>query len=348
MLRSSVISIFVLSLALGCVGQSVPATPPIADPTDPRYGVVVETLSTPAVNRSELDTKVPESTPVADEGTHTFQMVRVQWRWADPIDLYISRPKGVKNPPVILFLYGFNAHEDRFRNEGFQKLVTKDGFAAVGFVSAFTGRRYHDRPMKEWFVSELQLSLALSAHDVQMILDYLTTRGDLDMTRVGMFAEGSGAAIAILASGVDARIKVLDLVDPWGDWPNWLATSPIVPDKERAAYLKADFLKGVATLDPIAWLTKSQAQRVRLQEAMFAPSTPRAIKEKFKRTAATKPDLFSTVVYENPAEAKSVLAGSDVLHWLHEELASQTSPEQIEKLVEKRKEEASTPKSGQR
>jgi hypothetical protein len=81
---------------------------------------------------------------------------------------------------------------------------------------------------------------------------------------------------------------------------------------------------------------------------MFAPSTPRAIKEKFKRTAATKPDLFSTVVYENPAEAKSVLAGSDVLHWLHEELASQTSPEQIEKLVEKRKEEASTPKSGQR
>lgn len=73
-----------------------------------------------------------------------------------------------------------------------KRAVTREGFAAVGFVSALTGHRYHDRPMREWFISEPQECLAVSAHDVQMVLDYLGTRGDLNTDRVGMVAEGSG------------------------------------------------------------------------------------------------------------------------------------------------------------
>jgi cephalosporin-C deacetylase-like acetyl esterase len=80
--------------------------------------------------------------------------------------------------------------------------------------------------MKESFLSELQECLATSAHDVQMVLNYLAARGDLDMSRVGMFGQGSRAGIAILASAADPRIKVLDVLDPWGDWPTWISTSP--------------------------------------------------------------------------------------------------------------------------
>src|ERR1022692_4628664 len=76
-----------------------------------------------------------------------------------------------------------------------------------GFVSALTGQRYHDRPMKEWFVSELPEALGSSVHDVQMILNYLADRNDLDMTRVGMYGQGSGGTIAILAASADPRLK---------------------------------------------------------------------------------------------------------------------------------------------
>ena len=92
------------------------------------------------------------------------------------------KPKGVKKPPVILNLYGFPTDTDPYKNEIFDTALTKDGFAAVGFVSALTGHRYHDRPMKEWFLSDLQESLGTTAHDVQMILDYLAARGDLNTT----------------------------------------------------------------------------------------------------------------------------------------------------------------------
>lgn len=152
-------------------------------------------------------------------------------------------------------------HTDIFKEETFQAAVTKDGFAAVGFVSALTGHRYHDRPMREWFVSELQESLATSAHDVQMVLNYLATRTDLDMTRVGMFTQGSGATIGVLAAAVDPRIRVLDALDFWGDWPTWMANSPFVPEEERADYIKPEFLKKVAALDPVEWLPQNSTHK---------------------------------------------------------------------------------------
>jgi dipeptidyl aminopeptidase/acylaminoacyl peptidase len=68
--------------------------------------------------------------------------------------VYVIKPKGIKNPPVILNLYGYPADTDPYKNEVFQNALTKDGFAAVGFVSALTGHRYHDRPMKEWFLGD--------------------------------------------------------------------------------------------------------------------------------------------------------------------------------------------------
>jgi len=69
--------------------------------------------------------------------------------------------------------------------------------------------------MKEWFVSELQESLGKSAHDVQMVLNYLADRGDVDMGNVGVFGVGAGGTIAVMAASVDSRIKAIDLLDPW-------------------------------------------------------------------------------------------------------------------------------------
>jgi hypothetical protein len=229
------------------------------------------------------------------------------------------KPKGVKKPPVILYLYGYPSDTDRFKDEGFQKKVTKDGFAAVGFVSALTGHRYHDRPMREWFISELQESLAASAHDVQMVLDYLATRGDLDMTRVGMFSQGSGASIGILTSAVDPRIKVLDALDPWGDWPTWMATSPFVPEDERAQYVKPEFLKKAATLEPIEWLPKIQAKQFRFQDTIFERNTPKIAKERLR---AAVPAGTIVVIYETPEEFNALVRGKKELEWIQHQLRS--------------------------
>src|SRR5216684_3871874 len=182
------------------------------------------------------------------------------------------KPTGIKNPPVILNLYGYPADTAAYKMEVFQKELTKGGFAAVGFVSALTGHRYHGRPMKEWFLSELQESLATSAHDVQMILNFLAARGDLDMTRVGMFGQGSGATIAILASAVDPRIKVLDVLDPWGDWPTWMATSEFPPKDERPDYVKPEFLKKSRRSKPSIGCPRSRRKNSAFSNSFSIPT----------------------------------------------------------------------------
>ena len=312
-------------LSLSPIGAAqLPASPPIADPADARFRGVTEDFTSPALSASHL-IPVPPLGGFIDD-THpgyTVQLLQLQWRWGDPIDVYIIKPTGVKNPPVILNLYGYPADTDPYKNEIFQKALTKDGFASVGFVSALTGHRYHDRPMKEWFLSELQESLAASAHDVQMVLNYLAVRGDLDMNRVGMFGQGSGASIAILASAADPRIKVLDVLDPWGDWRTWIATSPFVPEDERADYLKPEFLKKAAALEPIEWLPKIQAKKFRLQQNIFETDTPKAVREKLR---ASVPAGATVVLYKTLPEFKAAFPNSTNLEWMEHELRSLQEP----------------------
>jgi hypothetical protein len=239
-------------------------------------------------------------------------LLQLQWRWGDPIDLYVMKPTGVEKPPVILYLYGYPTDTDMFKDSEWQKEATKGGFAAVGFVSALTGHRYHDRPMKEWFLSELQESLATSAHDVQMVLNYLESRGDLDVSRVGMFAQGSGASIAILASAVDPRVKVLDVMDPWGDWPTWTANSPFVPQDERPNYVTPEFLKKAAVLDPVEWLPKVHAQKFQIEQNVFDTITPTSCKEKLRAAVPTA----NVVVYKTVKDLDSAGAGTTNVGWV--------------------------------
>lgn len=317
--RVFVLGVSLLSLAPTGAAQLVPASPPIADPADTRFIGVKEDWTSPALSSSSLRPVRPLVGYDTGYSGYTVELIQVQWRWGDPLDLYVMKPKGVRKPPVILYLYGYPASTDRFKDEGFQESVTKDGFAAVGFVSALTGHRYHDRPMKEWFISELQECLATSAHDVQMVLDYLATRDDLDMTRLGMFTQGSGASIGIMASAVDPRIKVLDALDPWGDWPTWMATSPFVPEEERAEYVKPEFLKKAAALEPIDWLPKVQAKKFRLQDAVFEPNTPKVAKERLR---AAVPAGATVVIYKAPEEFNALVRTRKELEWIQQELRS--------------------------
>lgn len=205
---------------------------------------------------------------------YTRDLVRVQWRTGDPIDLFVFLPAKVKHPPVILYLYSYPADTQRFFDEGWAERATADGYAAVGFASALTGSRFRMRPLKQWFVSELQESIGTSVHDVQMVLNYLASRNDVDMSRVGMYGQGSGGTIALLAAEADPRIKVLDVLSPWGDWPDWLKESKLIDDQERDSFLKPEFLQRAAAVEPIDALRHLKLAHLRIQQIGGDAATP--------------------------------------------------------------------------
>jgi hypothetical protein len=270
---------------------------------------------------SGLEPRPPFVVQKDEEPEFVRELVRVQWRPADPIDLWVMRPKTAGKVPVILYLYGYPSDPAQFRDNGWGQRATAGGFAAVGFVSALTGQRYHMRPMKQWFISELPESMGSSVHDVQLILNYLAARGDMDVDHVAMFGMGSGASIAVLAAHADSRIRTLDLLDPWGDWPDFLRESPVVPDEERSRYTTPEFLKSVAALDPVAYLPSLKTRGLRVQQTLNEPLTPQSAKE---RIAASLPDPVQLVKYTNAEDLLKAWQINGLSGWIKQQMRSQT------------------------
>lgn len=320
------LAFFLLALLLaGAVSAqqgSGPATPNTRQvaPSRPLFlEYTNENLDSLSLEGSNL---IPEKPVVGEKDEtpeFTRELIQVRWRFADPIELYVIRPKGVEKPPIVLYLYSYPSETDRFRDDDYCRRATKGGFAAIGFVSELTGQRYHGRAMKHWFVSELQEALVTSTHDVQMILNYLSTRGDLNMDRVGMMGAGSGATIAILAASVEPRIRTLDLVDPWGDWPDWMAYSARIPDTERPNYIKPDFLKGVAPFDPIELLPKLKSLPVRLELVTDDITVPVSCQKKIESAAAQ--GSVQVIKFDTTKALLDASAGGKHFQWIKDQLA---------------------------
>jgi dienelactone hydrolase len=287
----------------------------------PLYETIQEDWSSLQIGASKLEPMPPKVGGVDEQETFTRIMTRVQWRPGDPIDLWIFLPKGATKPPVVLYLYDGN--DARFRDNNWAQRVTAGGVAAVAFVPALTGPRFHDRPMKQWFVSELQEALGSTVHDVKFILDYLASTGNFDMNRAGMFGEGKGGTIAILAAAADPRIRAVDALEPWGDWPDFLVKSPVVePDPAHADYLKPEFLKKVAPLDPVKWLPDLKVP-VRIQQTRDNDQTPLECKEAIKAAAPKQAEVLRFAALRDLGTRES---GGRLYEWIKDKLRESPMP----------------------
>lgn len=248
----------------------------------------------------------------------------LEWRPGDPIDVYIVKPKGVQNPPVILYLYSYPQDTDRFKEDLWCDYVTSNGFGAVGFVSALTGHRLEHRPPRDDFFTQLPEAIGGTVHDVQMILDFIEKRKAFDMNRVGMFGQGSGGAIAILASAADPRIKAVDTLTPWGNWPAFAKSSTFVPAEDRLQINTPEFLAGVASIDPVQWLPKVKARSLRIQNVRKDGHMPDECQENLEAAA---PETTEINQYGDGAALVPQAQGGRLLDWIKSQLQPDAKPQ---------------------
>jgi hypothetical protein len=256
-----------------------------------------------------------------DTPTFTRELIRLSYRSGDPVLIYLCIPKNVKKPPVALVTYTFpQLATSRFLKDDYCKWITDKGIAFAGFEPSYTGERYKSGPMKEWFISELPVSMSRTVHDVQIIIDYLGSRGELDKTRVGMFGQGSGGTAGILASSVDPRIKVLDALSPWGDWKNWTkSASEIRTPEDRKRFSSNPFLKTIEPYDPFVHLPKVKAQHLRMQ---FIRKTANVVDAAVDRMVKAAPARTVKKVYSDPSSSVKEMTDGKVFNWIAAKLKS--------------------------
>ncbi len=303
-------------------GASIPEMTSDADGKGFHLARAKESFSEITLKGSELKAIPPLLGSIEKKPDFIRELYQVRWRPNDPIDLYVIRPVGVKNPPVAIYLYGFPSETARFKDDSWCQRATHGGVAAIGFVSAYTGHRGELKPVTENFITRLPEALATTTHDVQMLLDYLATRNDVDMNKVGIFGQGSGATIAVLAAAADPRIKSLDLLDPWGDWPEWLKSPQDVVSSLRPALLQPDVEKALEPLEPLHFLPELKSRKIRIQfEA--DQGEPQAAIDKLKAAA---PSTSEIVVFPTSRGMYRANAGGRLFEWLDNALGAHPAP----------------------
>ena len=321
MFRFTIFALILASSRLVAGQTSAAATadaPPTPFLTEDAAGPLPERYDVLAVDKAQFLKTVVEIGQTATYPAYTEELLRVKWRQHDPIDVSIVKPSGIARPPVVIFLYGYGTDPEKFLNQQFCATLASKGFAAIGFQTALTGPRYHDRPFKKWFVSELPESIGASVHDVQLMIDYLETRNDLDTRRIGIFGQGSGGAISILVAAADRRIKAIDVMNPWGDWPDWLAHSPVVPDEERADYTSPAFLEMVNSLDPLHWMDRLAGRSFRLQQTLYDPTVPEEVRRKMQEALPKNGQLARYA--DQATYAVNVSRNGRMLDWMQDQL----------------------------
>jgi len=73
-------------------------SPPIADPADTRFESVTEDWTSPAPANQQSTTQFGRLIAYINDrpGYKSSNCLQVQWRFGDPLDLYVMKPKGVK------------------------------------------------------------------------------------------------------------------------------------------------------------------------------------------------------------------------------------------------------------
>ena len=163
------------------------------------------------------------------------------------------------------------------------------------------------------------------------MLTYLSERGDVDMNNVGIFGVGAGATIAVAAASADSRIKAIDLVDPWGNWPVWMAKSNVIPEEERSRYIKPDFLGGVSPFDSVSLLPRLTTPRVRLNQCAENSLTPSDASSKIE--AALPPGAERRRLIDGAQFDPMVAAGGHNFDWLKLQLKFQDSKQPVGKTT---------------
>ena len=162
---------------------------------------------------------------------------------------YLAIPKAGTPPyPCVLQIHGMTlSKEDFWRSDSYHRghLLTpallKEGIAVLALDAQYHGERiiYNDfqstvvMVFRKGWINRLREMVVQTVVDYRRAIDYLETRKEFDLDRIGVIGYSLGGAMAFALTGVDPRIKVLtacvtpSLIRP--RWPDQHHISAIAP-----------------------------------------------------------------------------------------------------------------------
>jgi dienelactone hydrolase len=158
-----------------------------------------------------------------DAPAYTREKVVFTGGRGDRVPAFVMLPKGAKAPhPVVLLIDGWMGGKDRWWEDDTWprgglaiKALAAHGFAAFVLDAQFHGERAAKQgylPVEELVCRECRNlrreMIVESVVDHRRALDYLASRGDMDMDRVGALGHSMGGVMTFALAALEPRLKV--------------------------------------------------------------------------------------------------------------------------------------------
>jgi dienelactone hydrolase len=245
-------TILAVGLLLGVLAWQTgsPARPYVLDydAARPAQGgfIGVRDDTQPMLTLVRAEKQPPEREWSTDDGSVEREKLSLAgWDPDEPVPALIYYKKGNKGMPVVIFMHGLGGNKEQYP-ERMQALARK-GLFVVAIDAHLHGERKVPgifpagknlgRLGNDYSIWVHQSSVSHTARDISRIIDALSARSDVDLSRVGVSGVSMGSSTCMVAAWRDRRISVvaglIGAVDFWYD----MTKTP--PGSEQDAKRKA-------------------------------------------------------------------------------------------------------------
>ncbi|RJP14890.1 MAG: hypothetical protein C4520_20900 [Candidatus Abyssobacteria bacterium SURF_5] len=166
--------------------------------------------------------------------------------------------------PAVIILHGVFGHKSSPNQLKRSAHLVRAGYATLRIDAQYCGERQipfiNGASIHPRYYYRNRDAMIQTALDLMRAVDYLATRQDVDMRKVGFAGFSMGGAVGAIFSSYEERIKAVVLGITGGDFSKWKVSAPDGRALER-------MLQAYHLVDPIHYVRKISPRRLLMQNA---------------------------------------------------------------------------------
>src|SRR4051812_43911468 len=210
--------------------------------------------------RSREQKQPEEKQPAKDnKQIEREQLSLAGWDPDEPVPANVYYKKGNKSMPVVIFMHGLNGNKDQYPER--MKTLADRGLFVVAIDAHLHGERKvpgifpKDRNLgrlsTDYSIWVHQSSVSHTARDVSRIIDSLSARPEVDLSRVGVAGISMGSSTCLVLAWKEPRVSVVaGLIGAVDFWYDMTKTPPGKDQDARRKKLSPRVRQLVDSLDP--------------------------------------------------------------------------------------------------
>lgn len=259
---------------------------------------------------------------VRDEGVCKIFKVYFNSVNNERVPALVSIPSGQGKHPCVVFLHGYGGSKEDILS--FASLVAAEGYAVISIDAVFHGeRRKEGKALYSPNLEESRNGIIQTIIDLRRAVDYLETREEIDVEKIGYVGGSMGGILGAIFIGVEPRIRAAALLVAGGNMSLMIMRSqhPAIPairkylEEQNMTY--KELQEKLDPVDPLNFIGKFAPRPVVFHLGKYDRIVPAEAGEQLYKAAGEPKQVYW---YDSGHDLPLELVASRILDFMDREL----------------------------